>query len=205
AASSYGLFWYHQQPYSISSVPAYLLRPSRALFRFALNSLIRSGLTLLLVSLPLLVNYFFGWRQTPKRSTYLSGVLVFSVLWAGTVRLHLGRPPWMQNILTLYGVLLSETEALGERPVILQPWIQTLLALVVFAATSACAMAATTAFEQPTPKPKLEAPPNTAGPATLLLLAGPFSACYWLLVALSPLDRYLIPLLPVVAFSLLWT
>src|SRR5262249_34136965 len=160
AASSYGLFWYHQQPYSISSVPAYLLRPSRALFRFALNSLIRSGLTLLLVSLPLLVTYCFGWRQTPKRSTYLSGVLVFSVLWAGTARLHLGRPPWMQNILTLYGVLLSETEALGERPVILQPWIQTLLALVVFAATSACAMAATTAFEQPTPKPKLEAPPN---------------------------------------------
>jgi len=197
--------WLRLQPYWANDNALYALQ------RISIPDLARSGVrslgliagTMLIFSGPAVVAYIGPWIR--RQRWWITGIaaLICAALACAIANSHL----WLGNMVTEYGVFFADQEALGRRPVILGFWWIAgiywicLLGCVAILGTVLGAFAA-----------RFRLLPGWATESRIgrfVTLAIPFAAGYdgaLLFRSLTPpiFDRYLLPLLPLIAIPLVW-
>jgi dolichol-phosphate mannosyltransferase len=204
SAVAYSVYWFQAQPYTL--VEEALKAWKRHGFRYAaaneLSLVAEMAATVVLILFPLLAAYVAPGFKTVSRKT---APLVLAGLLAGGFGVrhvfHRGAP-WMGNVLTERGIYSLGVGNLDLRPVILGRMVRDLVAVGVFLSCAGCGLALWKY------RPAAGAR-SWHRPATPALVLGLVFTAAWLATVLyraaaSPAyDRYLIPLLPVVAIPLL--
>jgi dolichyl-phosphate-mannose-protein mannosyltransferase len=197
------LWWLSRQPFfewdpwpgSLHDIVSIFREPLR------LAALLR---TCLLLMLPVLTLYFFGWWRVRRWNIVLPGTLVLCAVWGIAQFGFRGDGFPFGNIVTAYGVLHEGTEAIGSKPVILSRAFLGVLSFVTLAATAACVMALLHGSGS--------VADSTASPASMqnfALVCAPFYAGYLLILLYRArfgglFDRYLLIVLPAINLPLLW-
>ena len=187
-AASY--FWFHAQPQTrAEGGPMPLLLEDHRLFA---KNLMFTVLTVAAFSLPALMRLLAiqgKWLRVVYGVVATSGCLIF--------RPSLVQPPWLNNIVTRFGVLLDGEVVLGDRPPIISDTASLIIgSLVIFAATFGLATLVALYRNR--------VPGSDERLALFCWINVPFCvaslAILVLRFRLGPFDRYL---LPVVAVSLI--
>jgi hypothetical protein len=207
AACWLNLRWFAAQPYIVATTSFFQLPPWTALSSCARTPILLA-LDALLLLLPALALYRTVLTPRLGARARLAGLTVFSALLALTFGPLEARAPYLGNIVTAWGILAINQDAIGQKPMLLAPVVRSLLSLIVLAAAGACAAALVETFNRwktlwTTPEPPA---PN---PRPLLSLLLPFSAGYLVLLIRGGceeqvFDRYLLPVLPGLVIPLLW-
>lgn len=202
------MLWFYRQPYSI---PEKIVagRFTVELIPHALQQLRDLFLSVLLLSLPVL-SVFLRVLRRVSRPVFLISLAVSLVLLAVRIQTHgvSALAPWMPNIVTEYGIGGSGSwESLGQKAVVLVPWVRAVITGMVLLA--ACAWIAAWL-------PRLRFPSfadvngrrDTASWIVLSTLLFPFSLAYSALLMPRAvfgvaLDRYLLPLVALFAIVVL--
>lgn len=173
------------------------------LARLGVRSLGLIAGAMLIFSGPAVVAYTGPWMR--KQRWWITGIaaLACAALACAIANSHL----WLGNMVTAYGVFFGDQEALGERPVILGSWW---IAGIYWICLLGCVAILGTLLSAFAGRFRL-----SLGWATesrigrFVTLAIPFAAGYagaLLFRSLTPpiFDRYLLPLLPLIAIPLVW-
>jgi hypothetical protein len=197
-----GMQWLSRQPFfewdPRPQTAGELLTIVQHPLRFA--GLMRTGLLLVL---PVLALYFFGWWRVRRWRILVPGVVVFGALWVVDRMVFREIPFPFGNLVTFNGVLYSSTEAIGSKPIVLSQRVLEFLAFASLAAAAACVIGLLHASEKSDPSPQ-----RLGSTSDLWLLCAPFCLGYLLLLGYRArfgdlFDRYLLLVLPVVNLPLL--
>ena len=202
--------WFRAQPYAVVEKP---LEGLLVLGRDLSASLLVPplGFTTLLFLLPVLLGTAGAWRSA-LRGGPVPLALAFLVWIAGPFLLYQDRAvaPWSRNIVTRWGLLEPRTFVIGTVPEVLPVPVCFLLSVLVFGMLAILSVAAVQVLtRRPTVRAnEARAPTRSTGANAVLTLLTFFAILYALLllpraVKGEAFDRYLIPLLPAVAFPLL--
>src|SRR5262245_54467893 len=174
-AIAFCLAWLSRQPLFEWDPAPQGIRGFATLFhdplRFA--ALIR---TCLLLMLPVLILYFFGWRTGRVRGV-VPGVLAFVALWAIGQFGFRGEGFPFGNLVTANGVLREGTEAIGSKPVILSRPLLSVLSFITLAACTGCVVAL---FQRPDDRRSVPQPHQSI--RHVALLGAPFYVGYFLIL-----------------------
>lgn len=213
AAAAGCLWWFREQPYSISEKSAGL-RVLIDNLPWSLSPMVGLGLTLVLLALPVLLGTLAVWRPVLRLGP---AVVALWLLVATTSPLLVFRRdalgPWTGNIVTRWGVLQPDLTAMGQKPVTLPGAARLALSIAVFALTAVATLGAAHGLDRrrtPHVAPQAGKPPQPAtGARCVLPLFLWFGALYVPLLAARAagpngvFDRYLIVVLPLVSIGVL--
>src|SRR4029079_12810774 len=197
------LRWLWRQPFFEWDPSPHSFREFLSVFSESVRLLVLMRTGLLLV-LPVLALYFFGWERVQRWRIVIPGLLMVVVVWAiEQVKFH-GHGFLYGNLVTRFGVLDEGTEAIGSKPVLLSPGLLAALSLVMLAAATACLVALLLHRSNDAPSAQL-----TISAPRIWLLGVPFTAGYLVILLYRArfgdlFDRYLLLLLPAVNLPLLW-
>ena len=193
--------WYQAQPHTIPTD----VQPWIDTLRGLPEPIRIMVLACLLAVLPVLLLYFAQWKRwlraplIPVLAAFAAGAFVAACVWYFEDDLLLG------NMVTAYGIMWENSEALGAKPVILGPQI-----LFALAAVLSLAAGLTTAWLADAWRRRAEWMSTAAPLGRFLFLTAPSCALYVAAVAFRYtndellFDRYLILVTPVVVIPLLW-
>jgi hypothetical protein len=203
AAVAISLFWLSRQaffewepaPQGVDDLASVL----QGLRRFA--ALIR---TCLLLMLPVLIVYFFGWWRQRRWRIVIPGALVFGTAWIIVQFGFRGAGFPFGNLVTQEGVLRQGTEAIGSKPVILSGPLLAVLSFMTLAAATTCVVALLHSAVG-----ARASSPSRQSMRRVVVLCAPFCAAYAAILLYRTMsgdvfDRYVLILLPVVNLPLLW-
>lgn len=195
------ILWFRAQPYALPERPTEGLDLFLRGFPLSLATLLPLVFTTVLLALPVLLGTATAWRSVGALG--LIPIALVTLLWIGIPFLAFGDGaigPWLGNLVTRWGVFAAGEATIGTEPETLPLPVRILLSLAVYGLLAVLTLAAFQALRQRRAGTKGSA--DTLPPAVPLLLV--FVALY--LPLLTPraaqgvaFDRYLIPVLPVVA------
>ncbi len=214
AAEALCLRWFLRQPYIaqggfVSHGPIGWFPEWLKLWKYVVEAVLAGGVACLIFVLPVLTLFLADWRKGLRAPVTLAMGLAIpgACIWALVWRLQQGL--FVGDIVTVYGILDREIEAMGLKPEILPPAVCMALALTVtisaaFTLTGLAASGRRGGNWSPGP-----GDPEDTGRSSLRRFAfvfGPSVALYAVAVLCRVIlfDRYLIPLLAFLVIPMLW-
>jgi hypothetical protein len=204
AAVACSVLWFQAQPYTL--VEEALNAWKRHGFRYGVANelplVAEMAATVVLLLFPLLAAYVApGFKTVSRKTAPLVGAGLLAGAFGVRHVFHRGAP-WMAGILREYGVYSLGVGYLDKRPVILGRVVRDLIAAAVFLSSAGCGLA----LWKYRPAAGARSWHRPATPALVLGLvftAAWFATVLYRAAGSTASDRYLIPILPVLAIPLL--
>lgn len=187
-ACAYLMHWLGQQPY-VPDPPGFHVRPETLARTFPQNAL-RYALTALAALLPLSMWLFVALptRWTIKAFVIVISAIGFAAYWHIAIRPEVF--PWMGNVMTEFGVLAPWTVMLGAAPIVIPAPVRFIVAVLNIATLLLLLVNA---------KPRWL---RLARSPAVVVSVGYLVVIIWRVSLNLPMDRYAIPILPVLAIGI---